>query len=295
MPDLDLRLVRCFTVVAEHCHFGRAAEVLHLTPSSLSRQISRLEREVGARLLDRTPQGTKLTAAGEEFLPLAEQLLRSGEQAVARARARAQPRRITVGYTGNLIVTPVVRELRHRQPDADVRTLHLDWARPHLALHEHRVDVLLARLPFRTAGLRVTMLYDEPRVLLIPADHRLAGKESVTLDDITDEPLPRAEDPEWNAFWRVDPRPDGSRAPDGPLIDTIGDKVELVASGQVIAIIPACTGVSAVRADLTTVPLLGVEPSHVVLATRADERSRLVAAFRECAERMAPPDPALFV
>ncbi|CCB71043.1 protein of unknown function (plasmid) [Streptantibioticus cattleyicolor NRRL 8057 = DSM 46488] len=52
--DLDLRLVQCFTVVAEHRHFGRAAEALHTTQPSLSRQIRRLEQQVGVRLLDRT-------------------------------------------------------------------------------------------------------------------------------------------------------------------------------------------------------------------------------------------------
>jgi DNA-binding transcriptional LysR family regulator len=53
----------------------------------------------------------------------------------------------------------------------------------------------------------VTVLYDEERVLVVAADHRLAGRESVTLDDIADEPLPRLDDPAWNAFWRVDPGP----------------------------------------------------------------------------------------
>ncbi|CAL9328771.1 HTH-type transcriptional regulator HdfR [Streptomyces sp. enrichment culture] len=67
--DLDLRLVQCFTVVAEHQHFGRAAEALHTTQPSLSRQIRRLEQQVGARLLDRTTHGTRLSEAGETRLP----------------------------------------------------------------------------------------------------------------------------------------------------------------------------------------------------------------------------------
>ena len=155
MPDpptppvhLDLRLVQCFTIVAEHRHFGRAAAALHTTQPSLSRQIYRLEQQVGARLLDRSPRGTGLTEAGQVFLPLATTLLCSATQAMARTRAAAQPTRITVGYTTNIIVTPAVRELRHRHPDADVHTVHLAWNEPRAALLDHRVDAVVTRLPF---------------------------------------------------------------------------------------------------------------------------------------------------
>src|SRR3954468_12177566 len=154
MPDsspppvnLDLRLVRCFTVLAEHRHFGRAAAALHTTQPTLSRQIHRLEQQLGACLLDRTTRGTELTEAGEVFLPLARTLLRSAARAMARTRAAAQPTRITVGYTTNLIVTPAVRELRHRHPEADVRTLHLAWNDSREAPLDHRVDAVVARLP----------------------------------------------------------------------------------------------------------------------------------------------------
>jgi DNA-binding transcriptional LysR family regulator len=284
--DLDLRLVRYFTVVAEHRHFGRAAEALRVAQPSLSRQIRHLEQRLGARLLDRTPQGSRLTEAGEVFLPLARALLRSADQAAARTRAAAQPSRITIGYTIGLIVTPAVRQLRREHPDADVQTLHLDWNQPREALLDHRVDAVVTRLPLRTGGLHVTVLYDEPRVLLVPLDHRLAGKESVSIDDIADEPIPRLPDPAWNAYWRIDPRPDGSPAPDGPLVEAIEDKNELIAAGQAVAVIPAGVAVGSPRPDLTTIPLDGVEPSHVVLATRAGDRGRLVAAFRKCAQAL---------
>jgi DNA-binding transcriptional LysR family regulator len=284
--DLDLRLVRYFTVVAEHRHFGRAAEALRVAQPSLSRQIRHLEQQLGARLLDRTSQGSRLTEAGEVFLPLARALLRSADQAAARTRAAAQPSRITIGYTIGLIVTPAVRQLRREQSDADVQTLHLDWNEPREALLDHRVDAVVTRLPIRTDGLHVTVLYDEPRVLLVPLDHRLAGKESVSIDDIADEPIPRLPDPAWNAYWRIDPRPDGSPAPDGPLVEAIEDKNELIAAGQAVAVIPAGIAVGSPRPDLTTIPLDGVEPSHVVLATRAGDRGRLVAAFRKCAQAL---------
>jgi DNA-binding transcriptional LysR family regulator len=291
--DLDLRLVHCFTVVAEHRHFGRAAEVLHLTQPSLSRQVHRLEQQLGARLLDRTPRGSRLTEAGAVFLPQAKALLRTAAQAIACTKAAAQPSRITVGYTAGLIITPLVREMRNRHPDADVHAQHVAWNDVRAALLEHRVDAVVSRLPFPSDQLHVTILYDEPRVVIVPLDHRLAGKEYVTLDDIADEPLPRLResDPAWSAYWRIDPRPDGRPAPDGPVIDALEDKLELVAAGQAVAI-SAGYNIRALRPDLTSIPLYGVDPAHVVLATRADDRSRLVAAFRRYAQaQLAGPEP----
>jgi DNA-binding transcriptional LysR family regulator len=289
--DLDLRLVGYFVVVADHRHFGRAATALRVAQPSLSRQIRRLEQQLGVRLLDRTPQGTRLTEAGEVFLPRAKALLRAAAQATAQARAAAQPSRIIIGYTTGLIITPAVRELRREHPEADVQALHLDWNQQRDALLDHRVDAVVTRLPFPTDQLHVTILYDEPRVLVVSVDHQLAGKESVTLDDIADEPMPRVRhsDPAWSAFWRIDPRPDGRRAPDGPFIDALEDKFEFIAAGQAVAITAGFHGNSP-RPDITTVPLEGVEPSHVVLATRAGDRSRLVAAFRKLAEaHLRPP------
>ncbi len=291
--DLDLRLVRYFTTIAEHRHFGRAAVALHLAQPSLSRQIRRLEQQLGARLLDRTPRGAELTEAGAVFLPRAKALLRAAAQAVSQTQAAAAPTRLTVGYTTGLIVTPAVRALRRRHPDAEVHTLHLSWDEPREALLNHRVDAVVARLPFATDQLHVTILYDEPRLLLVPADHRLAGKETVTLDDIADEPTPRLRDPAWNAFWRIDPRPDGRRAPDGPLVDTIEDKLEVVAAGDAVAISPAGAVATNNRPDLTTIPLEGVEPGRVVLAVRADDRSRLVTAFRATAQTHLTSPPNL--
>ena len=272
--DLDLRLARYFTAVAEHQHFGRAAAALHITQPSLSRQIRSLEQQVGARLLDRTPQGAQLTEAGQVFRTHAVALLRAAERAAAETRAAAEPSRLTVGYLHGIIVTPAVLAVRRRHPDAEVRTVHLAWNEPRAALLDGRVDAVVCRLPFPTDGLHVTVLYAEPRVLLIPAGHRLAGKESVTLDDIAGEPLPRMPaDPAWNDFWRM-----GSTAT-GPILTSMEDKAELIASGEFVAIVPA--GVSAFRPDLTEVPLLGVEPSHVVLATRVDDKNRLLADFRK--------------
>jgi DNA-binding transcriptional LysR family regulator len=284
--DLDLRLVRYFTVVAEHSHFGRAAEELRVAQPSLSRQIRRLEQELGARLFDRTPRGTRLTEAGEVFLTQAKALLKAADQAAARTRAAAAPTRVTIGYTSGLIVTPAVRELRRQHPDADVKVVHLDIGEPRNALLEHKVDAVVTRSLLTADQLDVTILYSQQRVVVLPLDHRLAGKEYVTLDDIADEPLPRIanSDPAWSAYWLLEPRPNGRPAPAGPVIEHMEDKFEVVAAGESLAI--AVDHGRPIRPDLTMVPLDGVEPSHVVVATRATDRNRLVAAFRKYAKEL---------
>src|SRR5262249_38199140 len=131
--------------------------------------------------------------------------------------------------------------------------------------------------------LDVTILYDEPRVVIVAVDHRLAGRQSVTIDDIADEPIPKFQDcdPAWNAFWRIDPRPGGRPAPDDPLFETLEDWLEPVASVQAVAITIEFHG--RLRPDITTVPLKGAGPGHIVLASRAGDHNRLVAAFRRLA------------
>jgi DNA-binding transcriptional LysR family regulator len=280
---LSLRLVGYFVAVADHRHFGRAATELRVAQPSLSRQIRRLEQQIGVRLLDRTPQRTRLTEAGEVFLPRARALLRSAAQATAQARCAAQPSRIAIGYTTCMIITPAVRALRCEHPDADVQTVHLGWHQPRDALLDHRVDAVVCALPFATDELDVTILRDEPRVVILPVDHRLAGRQSVTIDDIADEPIPkfRDTDSDWNAFWRIDPRPDGRRAPEGPPFETLEDGLELVASGQAVAVSNEFH--EHLRPDITTVPLDGLDHGQIVLASRAGDRSRLVATFRKLA------------
>src|ERR1019366_7045915 len=102
--DLDLRLVWSFIVVAEHQHFGRAAEALHTTQPSLSRQLSPLETHLGPPRLAPTPQGSRRTDAGEVFLPQAQALLRSAAQAPTSPRAAAEPARIPIGYISGIII-----------------------------------------------------------------------------------------------------------------------------------------------------------------------------------------------
>lgn len=295
VPDLDLRVVRYFVAVAEHATFADAASDLGITQPALSRQMRRFEAELGVDLLERTARGTSLTPAGRAFLPQARTLLTAARRAVAGVAAMSRTDRISIGWTTTTTVTPAVRELRRLRPTAQVETVHLSWNAASTALLDHEVDAVVTRLPLDDTDLHLTPLYDEPRVLLVGEDHPLAGRTSVSVHELGTDPMPRVEDQAWNAFWRIDPRPDGSPAPDGPLVRVLEDKLELVAAGEAIAVVAAGEHDGTLRPDLVVVPLRDAEPSQVVLATRADEARPLVVAFRAVARAVltgpVPPPP----
>lgn len=278
--DLDLRLVRYFTVVAQHGNIGRAATALHLAQPSLSRQMQRLEHQLGVRLFARTSRGTSLTPAGEAFLPRARAVLEAADDAVSVARAADPPGEITIGYVEGLVVTPAVRALRHHRPDARVRTRLLRWHDVR-ALADGRVDALVTREPLAFSAA-VTPLYEEPRVLLVPATHRLAGKEVVSADDLGDEELvPCAVTP---TLWST---PKDGTPPPAPE-DSFEDKLELIASGSAVAVLPAGDHRLRLRDDVTAIPVEGFEPCRVVVASRTRDPNPLVAQFREAARLLVP-------
>ena len=275
--DLELRLVRYFTAVAEHLNFGRAAAELHLAQPSLSRQIQRLEERLGVRLLDRTPQGSQLTEAGKAFLPEAQALLRAARQAALTARAHAPEPRITVGYVEDLVITAAIREFRRRHPQTEIDTRHL-LCQEMEALPEGRVDVLIARapLPFPASDVRVSVLYEEPRMLVVPIGHPLAARASVTPEDLAGEapfPCPLNE----SAYRLL------GAGPESQMVEKYEDKLELVAGGQAIGVIPVGDRRSTLRPDLATVPIEGAAASQVVLASRPGDPNPRVRDFRAAA------------
>ena len=284
--DLELRLVRYFTVVAEQLNFGRAAAELRIAQPALSRQIQRLERQLGAPLFDRTPRGAVLTGAGKAFLPEAQALLRAAHRATLTARAHAPAGNVVVGYVEDLVVTSAVRELRLRHPRATIRSRHLECHDERM-FADGRVDVVVARapLPHPTDDVRVTLLYEEPRMLVLPADHYLAGRASVSLPDFAgDVPVYCAHGSPRSIY----PTGAGSLAA-GPVVESYEDRLELVASGQAVAVVPVGDRRSSLRTDLASVPIDDVPASEVVVVTRVGDANPLVADFVRAAQTHLVP------
>ncbi|MGW0086380.1 LysR family transcriptional regulator [Streptomyces sp. NPDC003393] len=281
--DLDLRKLRYFVAVAEELHFGRAAERLHIAQPVLSRQIRSLEDELGAAVFDRDRRGTLLTPAGEQLLEDAVPLLASAEALVRRVKAAARDTpTLTIGFMPGITVTSAMAVFTSRHPDVTVRLLRTTWDDQVEVLLDGRADVSVVRLPVDRHGLRVRTLFQEPRVVVLPAGHRLADRASVTVGDLASEHL--LQDPEAVPEWRdVASELHEKRRPEVPAIRQVEEKLELVASGAGICVIPLSTATFYTRPDVVPLPVEGIGPSEVALAWVASRRSPLITDFAEAA------------
>ncbi|WP_306185091.1 LysR family transcriptional regulator [Streptomyces sp. MK5] len=281
--DLDLRKLRYFVAVAEELHFGRAAERLHIAQPVLSRQIRSLEDDLRAELFDRDRRGTLLTPAGEQLLEDAVPLLAQAQALVRRVKAAAQGTpALTIGFMPGITVTPATAVFTTRHPDVNVRLLRTSWDDQVEVLLDGRADVGVVRLPIDRHGLEVRPLFQEPRVVMLPAGHRLAGRASVTVGDLASEHL--LQDPDAVPEWRdVALELRGKRRPEVPPIHQVEEKLELVASGAGICVIPLSTARFYTRPDVIALPVEDIGPNKVALAWAASRRSPLIHDFAEAA------------
>jgi DNA-binding transcriptional LysR family regulator len=286
--DVDLRKLRYFLAVAEELHFGRAAERLHIAQPVLSRQIRVLEGELGTELFMRDRRGTVLTPAGEQLVHEAGPLLANADALLRRVHAAGEGvTRLTIGFMPGITLTPVVRRLRERQPGLDVRMLRTGWHDQVEVLHDARADVGIVRLPIDPAGLEIRPLYTEPRLAVVASAHRLAGKEAIRVADLATDHL--LQDPDAVPEWRdiaVELRT-GERRP-VPVINSVEEKLELVAGGQGIAVIPASTANFYTRPGIAAIPVEDLGPNHVAAAWPTGRTTALIQEFVDAAATLLP-------
>ena len=279
--DLDLRKLRYFVAVAEKLHFGRAAEQLYIAQPVLSRQIRALEQDLGAPLLTRDSHGVALTDAGKQLLSDAGPLLASADAARRRVTVAARGnRRLMVGFRAGIAVAPAVQQFAGRHPDVlvDVQRIEADEQAPMLL--DGRIDIGYVRMPIDEAGLRITPLYTEPRMAVLPASHRLAGKEEVTEADLAGEPL----------VWDADTSTQPTRHPHpnaGYLARGVDETLEHVAAGRGISFLARSATVFYSRPDVVYLPVPDVTPDQVCLAMAASHLSPLAEDFFAAAQQAA--------
>lgn len=191
-PDVELRDIQTFLVLAEELHFGKAAARLGVSPSRVSQTIRLLERRIGGPLFHRTSRKVGLTANGEYLLaavrPPYEQLrqaLRSARDAVAGVMGRLRIGMYTESLAGPHM-TEIIAVFEARHPGTEAVPVITGLTRNYLdAMRDGDVDLVAARLPISDPDITIgPVLSSEDRVLLVASTDPLARRESVVLDDL---------------------------------------------------------------------------------------------------------------
>src|ERR1035437_4246717 len=190
--SIDLRQFRYFLAVSEELNFGRAALRLHISQPPLSRQIRQLEDQLGVELFQRNKAGVALTEAGAAFLPEVRRTLLQAEKAVAVAKAARSTEggQFVVGYPtvfDHSAIPDVFDRLRQRFPNWRIVTRGKHSISLVRDIKNGTMDAAFIGLHTETQGLTVETILEEPLVLALPANHRLAQKRRLSFDDLGGE------------------------------------------------------------------------------------------------------------
>ncbi|WP_418957347.1 LysR family transcriptional regulator [Streptomyces tritici] len=190
--DLDPRLLRAFTAVADELHFTRAAARLYVAQQALSRDIRRLERELGAELFVRTTRQVTLTPDGERLLPYARQVLAAHDALADAFRAAARPLLVDLNSPELATTSRVLARARELAPDQELMARYESGLTGAAAqITAGGLDVSFGRyggLPAATrARLGAQLVRYEPMAVILPEDHPLAGVPEVPLDALAGE------------------------------------------------------------------------------------------------------------
>ena len=199
MADLKLKDLRYLVAVADTRHFGRAAERSFVSQPTLSAQLKKLEEYLGVQLIERAPKRVQLTAAGEEIVERARRILEASEEIVELARGHRDPlagrlRLALLPTIGPYLLPNVAARLRKQLPRLELMLYEYQTDPMLEKLHSGEIDVGILAFPVPMDGLDSYELYREPFMVAMPANHRLAQRNSVRVEDLDQETLLLLED-----------------------------------------------------------------------------------------------------
>ncbi|MFE6632542.1 LysR family transcriptional regulator [Streptomyces rochei] len=277
---MELRTLRYFVAVAEELHFGRAAARLHMSQPPLSRAIKRLEADVGALLLARSPAGVTLTPVGRVLLDEARALLDRADLVRDRVSAAAGPATLTVGILGDGTdpgISALAAAHRRGRPGIDIRVRDTDLMDPTCGLRAGLVDVALTRGPFDETALTVRVLRTDPVGAVLRADDPLARRARLRLAELSDRRwfrFPPGTDPAWQSYWH------GGSAREGPVVRAVQECLQAVLWNGTVGLAPLG---HEPPAELAVVPLVDMAPSRVVAVWNEGDTNPLIRSFVETA------------
>jgi DNA-binding transcriptional LysR family regulator len=273
---MEIEALRAFVVVAREGGFTAAARRTGIAQPSLSRRVQALEKEVAARLVVRSPRGTVLTRAGERFLEHAERALRAvdaGTGAVAELAERPAGL-LTIGTmptVGAYFLPEIVARFGKAHPEVRVRLREGFPVVLEDLLVRGDLDLAIFNLPIRHEALVARKLWKEDYLLVVPSDHRLAGRERVDLVEVATDPwvlipgVPAARALEIACEER------GVRPRVAVEVDTLEGVRRLVERGLGIALLPRLLLSAAPRRGLVAIEVgRGGPKRQVALVHRGD-------------------------
>jgi len=277
MDRVEMRELHYFRAVAEELHFGRAAARLGIAQPPLSRAVAALERRLGVELLQRTSRSVVLTSAGQALLHESGKVLDAVQAAIKRTQRAGQPEPrlpVVMKPGGDAGLLPEILAEYGRDPGAiTVEILICGIAEQATWLRDGRADVAFVHHPHDDlSGFDTEPLLDERQVVVVPRIHRFAERASVTLDELSGEPLPR---------W-----PGTPATTTGPEIRDSGQLMQLITLGQAIAVLPESVTTRLGR-DLVAVPVTDAPPTTMLIAWAERSHSLPVAAFVRAAALIA--------
>lgn len=189
---METRRLEYFLAVVRERSFRRAAETLYISQPALSQQIQRLEQEVGAVLINRSVHPFEMTEAGKHLLIRSQRVLeelRDIEDVAAKARM-GKVGRLKVGIAPSLMYSAIpglIRAFRKTHPDVEF-SLHREGTETIMELvAQQRFDLGMLFSQPEHAGLRWEKLYEDAFVVVLPADHPLAERSTVSISHLRNE------------------------------------------------------------------------------------------------------------
>jgi DNA-binding transcriptional LysR family regulator len=282
--SVELRHLRTFLVVADELHFGRAADRLRVSQSRVSQLIRTLETIVGEPLFVRTSRHVALTSAGAQLrtrvLPAYAELQRAVDE--LRGGVVGELRLgLLMATSGGRRLTEIMARFERRHPGSRVVIRDVEWRDPLGPIRRGEVHVMGIRFPLRQPDLTVgPVLTVDARALAVAADHPLAARTSVTVEDLAGYTIASMPATPREILEAILPSvtPSGLPIPRRDVSDPV-ELMTLVARGEIVH----CTVTS--MADfftypgVTYVPFTDLPPSSAGLVWRAGSETAAVRAF----------------